>query len=187
MEFRDYLQRAMQVRVELREEQPVSGWWSMRKAIVAGTRDQLTGCGDGLSGRKDYQIVTAPDRITVCGFDERGAMYGIYNLEARMNLREAPYLPAPTGHNPAKPVQGAHDSFGTRVGRMARSVSGDAVAIWIRFHLRLCVCEPQRRKRPSSVLGPDEEAGSRAGARPDPPRGSLRNRSVLSDRVCLQR
>jgi hypothetical protein len=29
----------------------------------------------------------------VCGFDERGAMYGLYNIEARMNLREAPFLP----------------------------------------------------------------------------------------------
>ena len=66
----------------------------LRQAIVAGTRDQLSGCSSGLAARKDYQIVTIPSRVTVCGFDERGAMYGLYSLEARMNLREAPYLPA---------------------------------------------------------------------------------------------
>src|SRR5579863_7507173 len=93
-EFRDYLRLAMQVRIELREEGSVSGWRAMGKAIVAGTRDQLSGCSSGLAGRKDYQIATARDRIMVCGFDERGAMYGLYNLEGRMNLREAPYLPA---------------------------------------------------------------------------------------------
>ncbi len=93
-EFRDYLQRAMQVRIELREESSLAGWSGLGKAIVAGTRDQLTGCGDGLTGRKDYRIVTTAGRVLVCGFDERGAMYGLYNLESRMNLREAPYLPA---------------------------------------------------------------------------------------------
>ena len=35
----------------------------------------------------------APERIVVCGFDERGVMFGLVNLEARMNLREAPILP----------------------------------------------------------------------------------------------
>jgi hypothetical protein len=93
-EFRDYLQRAMQVRIELREESSLAGWSGLGKAIVAGTRDQLTGCGDGLTGRKDYRITTTSGRVLVCGFDERGAMYGLYNLESRMNLREAPYLPA---------------------------------------------------------------------------------------------
>ena len=29
----------------------------------------------------------------VCGYDELGAMYGLYNLEERMDLREAPFLP----------------------------------------------------------------------------------------------
>lgn len=29
----------------------------------------------------------------VCGYDERGVMFGLYNLEAHMNLREAPFLP----------------------------------------------------------------------------------------------
>jgi hypothetical protein len=93
-EFRDYLLRSMQVRVTLREEQSVSNWRSSEKTIVAGTRKQMTGCGDKLAGRKDYQIETSPNRVSVCGFDESGAMHGLYNLEARMNLREGPFLAA---------------------------------------------------------------------------------------------
>jgi hypothetical protein len=53
----------------------------------------MPGCGATLRGPKDYQITAAPDRVTVCGYDEPGAMYGLYNLEARMNLRQAPFLP----------------------------------------------------------------------------------------------
>ncbi len=92
-DFRDYLARAMQVRVTLETAPSLAGWQTMSKTVVAGTRDQMPGCGAELRGRKDYQIKVARDRIAVCGFDERGAMYGLYNLEARMSLREAPILP----------------------------------------------------------------------------------------------
>ncbi|HWQ53008.1 MAG TPA: hypothetical protein VN442_04940 [Bryobacteraceae bacterium] len=92
-DFRDYLSRAMQVRVELNTPGSLAEWSGMSRAIVAGTRDQMPGCGDALAGRKDYQIVVAPERIAVCGYDERGAMYGLYNLEARMSMRQAPFLP----------------------------------------------------------------------------------------------
>src|ERR1700683_4928422 len=36
-EFRDYLRRAMQVRIELREESSLAGWRGLGKAIVAGS------------------------------------------------------------------------------------------------------------------------------------------------------
>ncbi len=163
-EFRDYLKRAMQVDVALRENPSLSGWRSMEKAIVAGTRDQLTGCGDGLTGRKDYQIITSPERVVVCGFDDRGAMYGLYNLEARMNFREGYYLPAKLDSTAPQSVQGANDSLGTWLGRMARPISSYVVALRIRFHLRFRLCESKRREWTSSVLGQDEEAGSGASA-----------------------
>jgi hypothetical protein len=72
----------------------LEGWAGLDRSIVVGTRDQLPGCGTTLKAPKDYEIVAAPERLVVCGFDERGAMYGLYNLEARMNLREGPFLPA---------------------------------------------------------------------------------------------
>ncbi|MCZ2150089.1 MAG: hypothetical protein LC126_20215 [Bryobacterales bacterium] len=92
-DFRDYLHRAMQVEVALETPASLSQWSGMRRAVVAGTRAQMPGCGDSLTARKDYQIIVGPERIAICGYDERGAMYGLYNLEARMSLREAPFLP----------------------------------------------------------------------------------------------
>jgi hypothetical protein len=93
-DFRGYLDRAMQVRLTPATSPTLEGWQAMTKTIIAGTRGEVSGCGAQLQGRKDYQIMVARDRIAVCGFDERGAMYGLYNIEARMNLREAPFLPA---------------------------------------------------------------------------------------------
>ena len=92
-DFREYLDRAMQVRVALEPKPSLEGWASLGNAIVAGAREQMPGCGAALKGRKDYQIVVGPGRVAVCGYDERGAMYGLFNLEARMTLREAPFLP----------------------------------------------------------------------------------------------
>ena len=93
-DFREYLEGAMQVRVAMEAPASLDDWSGAQRAILAGAREQLPGCGAGLTGAKDYRIVAGPERIVVCGYDERGAMYGLYNLEARMNLREAPFLPA---------------------------------------------------------------------------------------------
>ena len=41
--------------------------------------NQLPGCGTTLKASKDYEIVATPERLVVCGYDERGAMYGLYN------------------------------------------------------------------------------------------------------------
>ncbi|NUQ63350.1 MAG: hypothetical protein HUU20_12795 [Pirellulales bacterium] len=93
-DFQDYLEKSMQVRVELDARDSLEGWAALDRSIVVGTREQLPGCGATLKAAKDYEIVATPQRLVVCGYDERGAMYGLYNLEARMNLREGPFLPA---------------------------------------------------------------------------------------------
>ncbi|MDD4868960.1 MAG: hypothetical protein PHR77_00265 [Kiritimatiellae bacterium] len=93
-DFQDYLNKSMGVRVEVENRDSLEGWQGLGKSIVVGTRDQLSGGGTALKGPKDYEIIVTPERLTVCGYDERGAMFGLYNLEARMNLREAPFLPS---------------------------------------------------------------------------------------------
>ena len=93
-DFQDYLETSMQVRVELDGRDSMEGWRRLDRCIVVGTRDQLPGCGTTLKAPKDYEIVATPERLVVCGYDERGAMYGLYNLEARMNLREGPFVPS---------------------------------------------------------------------------------------------
>ncbi len=93
-DFQDYLGTSMGVQMEIEGRDSLNDWQGLNKCVVVGTREQLPGCGTALKGPKDYEITVAPERVTVCGYDERGAMYGLYNLEARMNLREAPFLPA---------------------------------------------------------------------------------------------
>jgi hypothetical protein len=92
-DFQNYLATSMQVQVAVEGRDSLENWQTLGQSILVGTREQLPGCGAALKGSKDYEIVVTPERIVVCGYDERGAMYGLYNLEARMNFREAPFLP----------------------------------------------------------------------------------------------
>lgn len=92
-DFQDYLSKSMDVRVEAEERDSLENRQNLTRSIVVGTREQLPECGKTLKNPKDYEIIVTPEQITVCGCDERGAMFGLYNLEARMNLREAPFLP----------------------------------------------------------------------------------------------
>ncbi len=92
-DFQDYLKVSMDVAISPVEQSDFANLPEGSPCIVVGTREELPEYGSELTGPKDYAISVAPNRITVCGFDERGAMYGLYNLEARMNLREAPFLP----------------------------------------------------------------------------------------------
>jgi hypothetical protein len=91
-DFQDYLEISQKVKVDI-EGRSLDDWQGCSHSIVVGTREQLPGCGLALKSEKDYEIVATPERIVVCGYDDRGAMFGLYNLEARMNLREAPFLP----------------------------------------------------------------------------------------------
>jgi hypothetical protein len=93
LDFKDYLDKSQQIKVELLERNLSPDWQNLSQSIVVGTRAQLPGCGLTLNSPKDYEIAVSPERIVVCGYDERGAMFGLYNLEARMNLREGPFLP----------------------------------------------------------------------------------------------
>jgi hypothetical protein len=93
-DLQDYLSVSMGVAVSLEGQNSTEGWKDWTRCIVAGTPDELPGLGATLKAPKDYEITVTPERITVCGFDARGVMFGLHNLEARLNLREAPFLPA---------------------------------------------------------------------------------------------
>lgn len=93
LDFQNYLHVSHHVEIETEERDSLNNWKKLRRSIVVGTREQLPGCGSTLRSSKDYEIRVTPDSIVVCGYDERGAMFGLYNLEARMNIREAPFLP----------------------------------------------------------------------------------------------
>ncbi|NLN31240.1 MAG: hypothetical protein GX158_08445 [Bacteroidales bacterium] len=93
-DFMDYLKVSHNVTVDAGPETSLERWQDLRNTIVVGTRDQLTGCSPELKASKDYELRITPDMIVVCGYDDLGAMHGLYNLESRMNLREAPCLPS---------------------------------------------------------------------------------------------
>jgi hypothetical protein len=69
------------------------------KVIIAGTKKQFEevdygiSIGQELRQRKDYELRVDGKRVLVCGFDDAGVMHGLFNLQARMKLREAPFLP----------------------------------------------------------------------------------------------
>ena len=88
-----YFEKSMGVSLGIETQASLSNWKKLKSCIVAGTRDQLPGCGTSLKRSKDYEIIANDRQIIICGYDEAGTMFGIYNLEARMNLREAPFLP----------------------------------------------------------------------------------------------
>lgn len=92
-DLQDYLEKSMGVQAAVEGRDSLQDWQSLSRCIVVGTRDEMPGCGTGLTHAKDYELVAGPERLLVCGYDDRGAMYGVYNIEARMNLREAPFLP----------------------------------------------------------------------------------------------
>lgn len=92
-EFQAHLETSMQVRIEPTAKASIADWRRGERTIVVGVKDQMPGCGTNLSGKKDYRLVASTGHIAVCGYDERGAMFGLYNLESRMELRGGPFLP----------------------------------------------------------------------------------------------
>ena len=88
-DFRDYLKVSMGVNVELSTD------WSQADSptIRVATRSQWAEFAKDLRGPKDYRLQVNAGHINVCGFDERGALYALVNLESRMNLRGGPFLP----------------------------------------------------------------------------------------------
>jgi hypothetical protein len=91
-ELQRYLKDAMQMQVAIALPAQLGDWRNRRHVIVAAARDKMPGCGTELKAAKDYQIMACGDAIAVCGFDDRGAMYGLCNLIVRFSLREGPYL-----------------------------------------------------------------------------------------------
>ena len=88
-----FLRNNMNVHVSIKEWTSGPSFGGLSRAIVAGSRSQVSGCSTDLDGPKDYQITVKAGLIVVCGYDEAGAMYGLSNLEERFSLREAPLLP----------------------------------------------------------------------------------------------
>src|SRR5260370_24364647 len=91
--FQETLYRSMDVQLTVNFRSSLSDWAVIRQAIIVGSAKALPDCAAKLVNPKDYRILITNEQIVVCGFEEPGAMYGLYNLLARMTLREAPIVP----------------------------------------------------------------------------------------------
>lgn len=92
-DFQDYLRVSMGVEADLAPRESLADWQTLTQCVVVGTQAQMPGIGSELHGPKDYQIAVAAERIAVCGFAERGALHGLYHLEARLELGGGRFLP----------------------------------------------------------------------------------------------
>lgn len=83
------------------------------KSIVIATSDWLGRLWEQDEIPASYQISVSPERIVICGFDDRGCAQGCYQLEDRMSAVRAPYVK--TGHThyaPAFSPRMVHSGYG---------------------------------------------------------------------------
>ncbi|WP_409345527.1 hypothetical protein [Paenibacillus sp. MBLB4367] len=92
-DLQDYLLVSMDVSVPVRRvSDPALAASSEENVIVLAERRQLPALGQNLTEPRSYRLFAEANRITVCGFDERGVGQGSYFLEDLMNLKEAPIV-----------------------------------------------------------------------------------------------
>lgn len=96
----EFMSIAMQVKIELDIVDSIPSLDACRDCIVVGTHAALANkaakedsFGSELKSSKDYGLRALDRRVVVCGFDDAGVMHGLFHLQARMKLREAPFLP----------------------------------------------------------------------------------------------
>lgn len=64
-DFCDYLDKSHRVQVEREAVDSLRDWKRYRRRIVAGTKEQLPGCGKKFKKTKDYEIQVTPDSSTI--------------------------------------------------------------------------------------------------------------------------
>jgi sugar phosphate isomerase/epimerase len=92
-DLQQYLLVSMNIPVLLHLTDDVkSAAGAARKAIILATCAQLELTGAQPDVPRSYRFEVSADRITICGFDERGIGQGCYYFEDLLNLREAPFV-----------------------------------------------------------------------------------------------
>jgi len=110
-DLQDYLFTSMACSVNLRR---VSALPTLPvKSLLVATAAQLGRDWPWEPVSSAYEITVETDRITVCGFDERGCAQGCYRLEDQMNGIRAPWLePGKTHFAPAFSPRMTHSGYG---------------------------------------------------------------------------
>ncbi|MHB0877499.1 MAG: hypothetical protein ACYC5O_15785 [Anaerolineae bacterium] len=92
-DLQDYCFTSIGVSVLLGRSDDVAGEAAHgERTIVLATAAELPRQAGDLTVPGSYHLDVAPERVVICGCDDRGAAQGSYYLEDLMNLREAPFL-----------------------------------------------------------------------------------------------
>ncbi len=90
-DFRRFLNVGMEIRPsfktvgQLQTTAPIKG-------IALGTRREMRSFAADLNRSESYRVQVSHEHVTVCGYDEKGLMRGLFYLEDLMSFRRAPYL-----------------------------------------------------------------------------------------------
>lgn len=93
-DFREFMRASMEVGIET---ESVDGFKSLKrkeKLILAGTKNSFPQYAGLVKGPKGYALLREKQNLVVVGYDEVGVLQGLFNLEAQMKLRDAPFLSA---------------------------------------------------------------------------------------------
>jgi len=91
-DLQTYFDRAMGIKLPVRRRKTIADASRQEKTIVVGDVTTLSDQAEGLKGSESYRVVVKPDRIILCGADDRGAMRAIYHLEDVTGFAEGPFV-----------------------------------------------------------------------------------------------
>lgn len=92
-DFQAFLKQSMNVSITLKQVDSFQKLKSKEPLIILGTREHFPQYGNRIKGPKGYAVIREKRQLLVIGYDEPGALQGVFYLEALMKLREAPFLP----------------------------------------------------------------------------------------------
>jgi len=95
-DFRKFMEISLGTPLSSDAQPRIDSSLTSNKVIVAGTRAELADLGGELNRSESFTLQVTPERIILCGFDERGLMRGLYHLEDMMSFRRAPILKVQT-------------------------------------------------------------------------------------------
>jgi hypothetical protein len=92
-DLQHYFFASMDLPVLLQREQDIAALAATgQRCIVRATKAELPDLGGSLTVPRSYRLLVLPQRIVICGHEDRGTGQGSYYLEERMNLRAGPML-----------------------------------------------------------------------------------------------
>jgi hypothetical protein len=91
-DLKTFLDRAMGVHVAVEHADFAGEVLTRKRVILIGDRSALPAIANGVEGTGSYRVRVEPERVLLCGADDRGAMRAVYYLEDKMNFALGPYV-----------------------------------------------------------------------------------------------